>query len=78
MAKSGITFKAKPNAFRNAVASTPFTFNCPKCGNKVMANLNQVNIPVTCSFCGVQITLKNNNIDNQLNDIQKSFEKAFK
>lgn len=84
MSKSSfqIKFKTKPNALKNAInqsiCNSQFNITCPNCQTSFPVLGSQFGHEVVCSSCGVHIIINNNNLDNDINKLQKDFEKCFK
>lgn len=84
MSKSSvqIKFKVKPNALKNAInnsiSNTQFNLTCPNCKAGFLISGSEFGNTITCPSCGTMITLNNSSINNDVDKLQKRFEKCFK
>ena len=84
MSKSNIqiNFKTKPNALKNAINhsinNSQFNITCPNCQTSLPILDSQFGHEVICPSCGINIRLDNTGLNNDINRLQKEFEKCFK
>jgi len=77
-----IKFKTKPNALKNAInksiINSQFNITCPNCKTSFPVQGSQFGQEVICPSCRINIRLNNNGLNNDINKLQKSFDKCFK
>ena len=84
LSKSGIQikFKTKSNALKNAINqsinNTQFNLTCPNCKATFPISGFQFGSTINCPSCKIEITLNNSGLNDDINRLQKSFEKCFK
>ena len=84
MSKSNfkIEFKTKPNTLKNAInkaiINSQFNITCPNCQTSFPVQGSQFGHEVVCPSCGINIILNNNSLNNDINKLQKDFDKRFK
>lgn len=84
MSKSSfkIEFKTKPNALKNAInksiINSQFNITCPNCQTSLPVQGSQFGHEIVCPSCGIIIILNNDSLNNDINKLQKDFDKCFK
>lgn len=77
-----IKFKTKPNALKNAInqsiSNSQFNITCSNCQSSFQVQGSQFGHEVVCPSCGINIRLNNNSLNDDINKLQKEFDKCFK
>ncbi len=80
--KTTVKIKSNPNALKKvineAVKKSSFNISCPNCHTGFQIQGSQFGSRISCPFCHQSIMLNDSGFNNDVNKLQRNFDRTFR